>query len=67
MECRSVLVVDDDQAIRDSLQEALVMEGYVVHTAINGQDALDFLNSLSKRLPARLYHPRSFNANNEWL
>ncbi|HTP24657.1 MAG TPA: response regulator [Anaeromyxobacteraceae bacterium] len=37
---RSVLVVDDDRDIRETLQELLEQEGYLVATAKNGLDAL---------------------------
>lgn len=47
MECRSVLVVDEDKDIRDALQEAFKAQGYDVHTAINELEALDLLNNLS--------------------
>ncbi len=40
-----VLVVDDDDAIRDSLSMLLEDEGYPVATASNGQEALDYLQS----------------------
>lgn len=39
----TILVVDDDYAIRDSLTELLEDEGYLVARAENGQEALDFL------------------------
>ncbi len=48
MECRSVLIVDDDQDIRNTLSEALESVGYQVHTAINGKDALDVLKRFPK-------------------
>jgi CheY-like chemotaxis protein len=35
-----VLIVDDDQAIRDTLRDALELEGYPVALAANGQEAL---------------------------
>jgi CheY-like chemotaxis protein len=41
----NVLVVDDQQAIRDTLQTALDDEGFTVETAANGQEALDILES----------------------
>jgi CheY-like chemotaxis protein len=40
---RSVLLVDDDAAIRDALTELLVDEGFVVHSTGNGREALDWL------------------------
>ncbi len=39
-----VLVVDDDDAIRDSLSMLLEDEGYPVATASNGREALDYLH-----------------------
>jgi len=36
----SILVVDDDQAIRETLTDALTMEGHAVLTAANGVEAL---------------------------
>ena len=39
----NVLVVDDQQVIRDTLQTALDDEGFTVETAANGQEALDIL------------------------
>jgi CheY-like chemotaxis protein len=42
---RPVLVVEDDDDIRDVLQTALEAEGYAVRTAVNGRDALDQLRA----------------------
>jgi CheY-like chemotaxis protein len=42
---RTILVVDDDSAIRDSLSELLQDEGYLVARAQNGQQALEFLRA----------------------
>ena len=39
----NILVVDDDQAVRDSLRRALVLEGYEVDLAANGTEALRIL------------------------
>ncbi|MFB9908344.1 response regulator transcription factor [Allokutzneria oryzae] len=36
-----LLVVDDEPAVRESLERSLVFEGYTVETAENGQRALD--------------------------
>ena len=36
----SVLVVDDDPAIRDALERALRLEGFDVSVAPDGEDAL---------------------------
>ena len=39
----NVLVVDDQEAIRDTLQTALDDEGFTVECASNGREALDIL------------------------
>lgn len=41
---KSILVIDDDEAIREVLKISLEMEGYPVMTAINGKDALEILS-----------------------
>ena len=45
---RSILVIEDDDAIRETLQEALAMEGYEVLAAANGREALDIIHSGAK-------------------
>jgi CheY-like chemotaxis protein len=40
---KKILVVEDDNAIRLALCELLVLEGYDVQSASDGQKALDFL------------------------
>lgn len=39
----TVLVVEDDERIRETLTELLEIEGYAVSAAANGQEALDRL------------------------
>jgi two-component system chemotaxis response regulator CheY len=39
----AILVVDDDEAIRAVIAEALSLEGYPVRTARNGAEALELL------------------------
>jgi two-component system, OmpR family, response regulator MprA len=39
----AILVVDDDQAVRDSLRRALTMQGYAIEVAVDGEDALSRL------------------------
>ena len=41
---KRILLVDDDPTVRDSLNDVLVAEGYVVIPAENGQQALDLAN-----------------------
>lgn len=41
--CSTVLVVEDDDQIRDTIKEALEFEGYTVLTSTNGKDALEVL------------------------
>jgi CheY-like chemotaxis protein len=42
----NVLVVDDDRDTREFLAEFLVFEGYAVHSATNGFEALEWLETL---------------------
>ena len=42
---RTVMVVEDDFGIRETMQEVLESEGYNVITACNGKNALDLLNT----------------------
>ena len=35
-----ILVVDDERPVRDALERALRLEGYEVHLAADGQEAL---------------------------
>lgn len=46
----TVLVVDDDPAIRKMIQEVLSLEGYPTETAANGQEALDLLTKSGPRV-----------------
>ncbi len=45
---KDVLVVEDDADIRLNLSQVLQMEGYVVHLAVDGVDALAVLSKLPK-------------------
>jgi two-component system, chemotaxis family, chemotaxis protein CheY len=44
---KSVLVVDDNDDVLSSIAEFLKEEGFEVHTAYNGREALDFLRAHS--------------------
>jgi CheY-like chemotaxis protein len=44
----TILVVEDDQDIRETIETALEMEGYSVATAVNGQEALNYLRISAK-------------------
>ncbi|MGE0868444.1 MAG: PleD family two-component system response regulator [Kofleriaceae bacterium] len=46
----SVLVVDDDADIRETISEVLEDEGYSVVSAVNGADALEMLRSIEPSL-----------------
>jgi two-component system, OmpR family, response regulator MprA len=46
MEHGSVLVVEDDAHVRDAVTRALRFEGYTVHTAVDGNDALVQIETL---------------------
>src|SRR4051812_23507934 len=42
-QCKNILIVEDDEGIRETLVLALELEGYTVTTAGNGQEGLDVL------------------------
>ena len=44
----AVLVVEDEQDIRETLRDILEMEGYRVHCASNGKEALDALAEMPR-------------------
>src|SRR2546423_8698902 len=44
----TILVVEDDEDIREAIREILVHEGYDVAVARDGQDALDVLAELER-------------------
>lgn len=44
----TVVVIEDDDAIRESMQDLLVMEGYSVMGFSNGKEAMDGLTSLTE-------------------
>jgi two-component system response regulator MprA len=45
MESVKILIVDDERAVRESLQRALELEGYEIELAADGPEALDRLES----------------------
>ena len=49
-ESQQILIVDDDQAIREMVEYALADEGYSVLTADNGDVALDVLRASTPHL-----------------
>jgi CheY-like chemotaxis protein len=42
---RSILIVDDDEDLREVLKDALLFEGYEVETTINGREAVSWLHA----------------------
>lgn len=46
--CKSVLVVEDDEDIRNVIVDLLESEGYHTESAGNGQEALDVLHNIQK-------------------
>ncbi len=47
MNCKQILIVEDDDDIREQVAQALKAEGYKVVTVENGRLALDFLLDLA--------------------
>ncbi|NOY79068.1 MAG: response regulator [Calditrichaeota bacterium] len=50
-----ILVVDDEPFIRRSLEFVLKKQGYEVHTATNGEEALEFLNRANGGKPDLMF------------
>jgi len=48
MQCKSILIVEDEPAIRENLKALLELEGYPVFTAINGEEGLRVLRSMPR-------------------
>ncbi len=46
--CHSILIVEDDDDIRNALADLLEDEGYHTEAAINGKDALEKLEEIPK-------------------
>lgn len=46
--CKTVLIVEDDEAIRETMQLALEMRGYEVVTAGNGKEGIALLKTRPK-------------------
>jgi CheY-like chemotaxis protein len=44
--CKCILIADDNRDIRETIEDALTMEGYRVYTAKNGQEAIDTLRKI---------------------
>jgi CheY-like chemotaxis protein len=47
--CHSVLIVEDDAEIRESLKEIIELEGYLVFTAPDGKKALEILRTANDK------------------
>jgi len=45
-QCQSILVVEDNDDVRETLFEALTQEGYPVYTCKNGKEAMTKLNQI---------------------
>lgn len=43
---KQILVIDDEELVREGIKEALTEEGYIVHTAANGTEAIKALQIL---------------------
>jgi CheY-like chemotaxis protein len=45
--CKNVLIVEDDRAIRQMIQDVLEVEGYNVHSACDGSEGIEQLRALA--------------------
>lgn len=48
MQCKVILIIEDDEGIRETLKVVLEMEGYEVYTAENGRQGLDALSKITQ-------------------
>jgi CheY-like chemotaxis protein len=48
MSAKPIMIVEDDIDIRDSLKEALELEGYEVYTAGDGKQGLELLDKIPR-------------------
>ncbi len=48
-QCKSILVVEDDDDIRNAMVDLLESEGYNTESAINGKDALEKLRRINQK------------------
>jgi CheY-like chemotaxis protein len=48
MHTSSVLIIDDEEGIRETFRMALELEGYDVHAAANGKEALEALEQMRR-------------------
>lgn len=46
--CKTILIVEDDDDIRNVMIDLLESEGYVAQAATNGKEALDLLGTMAK-------------------
>lgn len=46
--CSSILIVEDDEDIRNAMIDVLESEGYKTASAVNGKDALEKLSKIDK-------------------
>lgn len=52
-DCKSVLIIEDEEAVRESIRDVLELQGYVVIAAGDGQTALEYLQ-LTDKLPCMI-------------
>jgi CheY-like chemotaxis protein len=43
---KNILIIEDDEMIRETLKEVLEMEGYAIHCAENGKEGLKILSRI---------------------
>ena len=48
MQCNSILIVEDDESIRETFKLALEIKGYTVFTASNGKEGIEALPKMPR-------------------
>lgn len=46
MNCKSVLIIEDDEDLRQSMRDVLEIQGYQAYCVSDGKEAIDRLNAL---------------------
>lgn len=64
--CKKVLIIEDDQAIRQMVQDVLELEGYETSGAANGNEGIEFLQKDDNAKPCVIILDMMMPVANGW-